>query len=92
MPCIGLPEVDGGLGEMEVSGVLCALGLGGSKGEVLELGAASGRGEGEARSLCWGFAVSYFPFWSLFRVLYGVFLCRSCLVEQTCIYFQCKIL
>jgi len=41
--------------------------------------------------------VSYFPFWSLFRVLYGFlflvffFLCRSCLVlEQTCIYFQCK--
>lgn len=41
--------------------------------------------------------MSYFPFWSLFRVLYGFlflvffFLCRSCLVlEQTCIYFQCK--
>lgn len=29
----------------------------------------------------------------LFRVLYGFFPCRSCLVlEQTCIYFQCKIL
>lgn len=68
--------------------------LGGSEGEVVaELGAASGRGEGEARRLCWGSAVSYFPFWSLFRVLYGFFLCRSCLVlEQTCIYFQCKIL
>lgn len=40
--------------------------LGGSKGEVVaELGAASSRGEGEARRLCWGCAVSYFPFWSL---------------------------
>lgn len=77
---------------MEVSGVPRAHGLRGSEGEVLGLGAASGRGERQARSLCWGSAVSYFPFWSLFRVLYGVFLCRSCLVEQTCIYFQCRIL
>lgn len=73
--------------------------FGGSEGgkRAGSQGAASGRGEGEARSLCWGSAVSYFPFWSL-QGFVGVcffcfvfFLCRSCLVrEQTCIYFQCE--